>query len=275
MKPEEYKKLISNIKKDGKLTSVPFCYYNDENEIEVLSGNHRVMASIDVGLNEIEVMLCKDKLSKDKALAIQLSHNSIVGQDDEELLKKLYTELESLEFKEYSGLTDDFVNFCKQTEKEFKIPNLQYQAINLLFLPEEISDIKNCLDSVGDMLNSYSIVAKLKDYGNYLETSTLISKCLNIKNPSTTFLAILELAKQNINNLKKLSFDNNDIGYVPISSVLERSDINKEYAITIDKALNKMVDKKMISKNEKEKGLFILAQDYLNNSKVFNTTKKH
>ena len=267
MKPEEYEKLVSNIKKDGKLTSVPFCYYNEDNEIKVLSGNHRVMASIDAGLNEIQVMLCKDKLSKDKALAIQLSHNSIVGQDDEELLRKLYAELESLEFKEYSGLTDDFINFCKQTEKDFKIPNLQYQAINLLFLPKEINDIKNCLEDLGELLNSFTILANIKDYDNYLETSSLISKCLNIKNPSTTFLSILELSKQNINNLKKIAFDNKNIDHTPISTILGRSDINKEYAITIDNALNKMVDKRIIKKNEKGKGLYLLAQEYLKNIK--------
>ena len=28
MKPDEYQKLVANIKKDGQLTSVPFCYYN-------------------------------------------------------------------------------------------------------------------------------------------------------------------------------------------------------------------------------------------------------
>lgn len=30
MKPEEYQKLVANIKKDGQLTSVPFCYYNEK-----------------------------------------------------------------------------------------------------------------------------------------------------------------------------------------------------------------------------------------------------
>ena len=100
-----------------------------------------------------------------------------------------------------------------------------------------------------------------------METSSLISKCLNIKNPSTTFLSILELSKQNINNLKKIAFDNENIDYTPISTILGRSDINKEYAITIDNALNKMVDKRIIKKNEKGKGLYLLAQEYLKNIK--------
>lgn len=263
MKPEEYQKLVANIKKDGQLTSVPFCFYNENNQIEVLSGNHRVLASIDAELNEIEVMLCKDKLSKDQALAIQLSHNSISGQDDEELLRKLYGELESLEFKEYSGLTDEFINFCKEVEKDFKVPNLSYQALNLLFLPEETKEIKEVLESISDLLNTNHILTSMKDYDEYLGTTTTISKCLNIKNPSTTFLAMIRLVKENMDKLKEIAFNNDNIDNVPLSVILGRSDIDKAYAKIIDKALNRMISKGEIKKSEKEKGLLILAKNYL------------
>lgn len=263
MKPEEYEKLVSNIKKDGKLTSVPFCFYNENYEIEVLSGNHRVMASIDAGLNEIEVMLCKDKLSKEQALAIQLSHNSIAGQDDEELLKKLYGELESLEFKEYSGLTDEFVNYCKEIEKDFKVPTLSYQALNLLFLPEEIEEIKQVLENISDLLSSNHVLSNKKDYDDYLESTTTISKCLNIKNPSTTFLTMIKLAKENIDKLKELALDNEDIDHIPLATILGRSDVNKDDAMIIDKALTKLISKGEIKKNSKERGLAVLANLYL------------
>lgn len=263
MKPEEYQKLVANIKKDGQLTSVPFCFYNENNQIEVLSGNHRVMASIDAGLNEIEVMLCIDKLSKDQALAIQLSHNSISGQDDEEMLRKLYGELESLELKEYSGLTDEFVNFCKEVEKDFKVPNLSYQALNLLFLPEEIEEIKEVLASISDLLKTNTILSSMKDYDNYLETTTAISKCLNTKNPSTTFLAMIRLAKENIDKLKELAFNNEDVNSIPLFAILGRSDVSKEDAVIIDKALNRMISKGEIKKSEKEKALTIFAKLYL------------
>lgn len=263
MKPEEYNQLVANIKKDKQLTSVPFCFYNANNQIEVLSGNHRVMASIDAGLKEIEVMLCKDKLSKEQALAIQLSHNSISGQDDEELLRKLYGKLESLEFKEYSGLTDEFIKFSKDIEKDFKVPNLSYQVLNLLFLPDEIEEIKQGLTNISDLLNTHHILSNIKDYDEYLETSTTLSKCLNIKNPSTTFLAMIKLAKGNLDNLKERAFNNNDVENIPISTIVGRSDINKDDATTIDKALTRMVGKGEIKKTEKEKGLAILAKMYL------------
>ncbi len=263
MKPEEYQKLVANIKKDGQLTSVPFCFYNQHNEIEVLSGNHRVMASIDAGLKEIEIMICKNNLTKEQALAIQLSHNSICGQDDEELLRKLYGKLESLEFKEYSGLTDDFLNYCKEVEKNFKVPNLSYQTLNLLFLPEEIEEIKQVMACISDLLDDNRIISRMKNYDEYLETSTAVSKCLNIKNPSTTFLAIIKLAKANLEKLNELTFDNNGKDNIPLLLILGRSDINKDDALIISKALDKMISKGEIKKIEKEKGLVLLAKNYL------------
>ncbi len=164
MEDREFKQLVANIKRDGKLTSVPFCYINENDEIEVLSGNHRVMASIDAGINEIEVMLCKEKLTKQRALSIQLSHNSLVGKDDESILEDLYKQINNLEEKEYSGLFDEFNNFCKQFEKDFKIPSLAYQSLNLLFLPNEIKEAKKIINQISLLLNEKHILANMKDY---------------------------------------------------------------------------------------------------------------
>lgn len=93
--------------------------------------------------------------------------------------------MESLEYKEYSSLTEEFFNFCKEVEKDFKGSNLSYQALNLLFLPEETEEVKQVLTSISDLINSYHILSNMKYYDEYLETSTSISKYLNIKNPST------------------------------------------------------------------------------------------
>lgn len=106
-------------------------------------------------------------------------------------------------------------------------------------------------------------MSKIKDYDEYLEITTTISKCLNIKNPSTTFLAMTRLAKENIDRLKELAFNNKQIDNIPLSAIIGRSDINKDDAKLLDKALNEMLSKGKIKKVEKEKGLAILAKEYL------------
>ena len=77
---------------------------------------------------------------------------------------------------------------------------------------------------------------------------------------------MIKLAKMNLDKLKELAYNKKDIDNIPLFSILGRSDINKEDAIVIDKALNRMIDKGEIKKFEKEKGLGLLAKNYLKES---------
>ena len=55
MRAEQYQRLVSNVKRDGCLTSVPFAVKNGERFL-ILSGNHRVQAAKDAKLTEILVL---------------------------------------------------------------------------------------------------------------------------------------------------------------------------------------------------------------------------
>ena len=79
MRAEQYQRLVSNVKRDGCLTSVPFAVRNGERFL-ILSGNHRVQAAKDAGLTEILVLYSAKELFPAQQRAIQLSHNAIAGQ---------------------------------------------------------------------------------------------------------------------------------------------------------------------------------------------------
>ena len=98
MKPDEFHKLVQNIKRDGCLTQLPFvCKDPNEKKWLVLSGNHRVQAAIEAGLETIQVQATNKRLTKDEMIAIQLSHNAISGQDDMAILKELYGAIDDIE----------------------------------------------------------------------------------------------------------------------------------------------------------------------------------
>ena len=102
----------------------------------------------------------------------------------------------------------------------------------------------------------------MKDYDKYLETTTNISKCLNIKNPSTTFLALIKLANNHLDEFMQLAFENDEIDTIPLYTILGKSDVKKEYAIKIDRTLSKMVDAGIIKKQNKDEGLAIICDNY-------------
>lgn len=66
MKHEEFQRLVDNVKRDGCLTQLPFCCLDEDWNWMVLSGNHRVQAAISAGLEEIEVQVTEDELTKDQ-----------------------------------------------------------------------------------------------------------------------------------------------------------------------------------------------------------------
>ncbi len=135
MPHEQYNRLVENIRRDGALTSVPFCalykFLEDDSEIEfwrddqtnedfpvweVLSGNHRTMASIDAQLPTITVMVTDEPMDEDKRIAFQLAHNAIEGEDDPAILRELYEKISNVDDKIYSGLDDKTLDLLEQVQ---------------------------------------------------------------------------------------------------------------------------------------------------------------
>ena len=83
---------------------------------EVLSGNHRVQAAVEAGVPVILVLTILQDLSKSEQIAIQLSHNALVGQDDQGILAALWADIEELEAKLYAGLSSEALKEIKEVK---------------------------------------------------------------------------------------------------------------------------------------------------------------
>ncbi len=125
-----FSQLVENIRRDGCLTSVPLVY-DDDGKLEVLSGNHRVMAAIKAGLEEAEVMEITTPLGREQRVAIQLSHNAIAGADDPSILAELWADLD-FAYKEYSGLTEeDLAGITEIDTTAISVEAPKYEELNL------------------------------------------------------------------------------------------------------------------------------------------------
>jgi hypothetical protein len=137
MSHEMFENLVANIKRDGGLSSLPLCYREPDGTLLVLSGNHRVQAATQAGIEQILVMVIDRELTREEQVAIQLSHNAIDGKDDPLLLKQLWDEIKQIDLKLYAGLDSETI---KELEKiqfvSISEARLEYKEIKLLFLPE-------------------------------------------------------------------------------------------------------------------------------------------
>lgn len=197
MDPDEFARLVANIKADGVLTSLPVVYRGT-----VLSGNHRTQAAIKAGLEESEVIEIVSELSEDEQLAIQLSHNSIKGKDDSNILRELYDSINSLDLKLYSGLTDDDFKISDIDVQTLSFIQPSYEDMTIAFLPEEKSLFIEAIEKIGKKAKDRLILtARMQDFDTVYRAVISTKSKLNIINTAEAFKTMAELALQRLEEL--------------------------------------------------------------------------
>jgi ParB-like chromosome segregation protein Spo0J len=203
MTAEQRARLTENIKADGALTSVPFCCRDDDGEWLVLSGNHRVRAAIDAGLDAIPVLVTDDALSHDRRVAIQLSHNSIVGQDDIATLVALYESLGSVDARAYSGLDDAILNALdKPAPAPISESSLDFRIVTFLLLPNEVERAAAALDQADSMIASDEVwAARAEDFERLMAALEAAGKAGNVRNRAAQLGIVLDVFERHAHEL--------------------------------------------------------------------------
>ena len=227
MTGQQQERLTNNLKNDGALTSVPLVYADsgslrdrirsgegaedtviepqDGEHLIVLSGNHRVMSAVQADLMCIFVMVVMTEMTEQERIALQLSHNAIVGQDDPSLLYQLYAGLD-LEAKLYSGLDDD--HFAHLTEVDIdglSIGSIQYEELIFTFLPEDkegVLEFMKELDEVGRSSYPERHAAPYQIFHELFDTIVAVKREYNVHNSAVALSLLVELAQQKLEELK-------------------------------------------------------------------------
>ena len=213
MTGDQLRRLVDNLKRDGELTSYPLVYRPDKDlnpdfweqskgELIILSGNHRVQAAKEAGITHSNVIEIKDRLSDERLRAIQLSHNSIGGQDDPSILLALYESL-SLDEKLYSGLTDDDFDVEAIDVSGLGIGTVKYTELNMVFLPEELKEVEAWIESIDRASRKDpTLVASYADFDKFFETVIRTKTQLKIYNSAIAFANMVQLAMERLDQLE-------------------------------------------------------------------------
>ena len=205
MTGEDFAQLCDNIEKAG-LSSVPCCYKRSNGRFVMISGHHRLRACKKLHYKTIGILYClESELSKDEIIAIQLSHNSLHGHDNTSILKKLFEQIQSVDFKQFAHVNVD------------EIPPVSTEGISVFALKENFvftvvlyPDSFDSLDELfGDIREQASksdalILANEKENERLLlKLQTEIGKQYDIKSPSISFAKLLELASERLTEIKE------------------------------------------------------------------------
>lgn len=266
MPAEMFRNLVQNVKRDGGLSSVPFCY-KEGDKYRVLSGNHRVMAAMEAGLKEVLVMYTDEPLTRQEQVAIQLSHNAIEGQDDPATLKALWDEIEEVDWKLYSGLDDKLL---KELEKVTLEPlaevSLDYRTASFVFLPEEMECMERAFEEAMTAVADKDIyLARIQEFGRLLDALDKTYGSYNIKNSATALMIVLDIFERHLTDLSEGWEEREATGkdWIPLASVLGTDSIPAPAAQVIKRAIGKMMDTGQVTKKNLWQALEYWAAEYL------------
>jgi hypothetical protein len=246
MRHEQFHQLVENVRRDGKLTSVPLAALDDDGRYEVLSGNHRTQAAIEVGIEEIDVMVIDEVIPRQRRVAIQLSHNAIAGEDDPAILASLYDQLDEIDWRDYAALDDKTLELLEQVQPaSMSEANLEFQTLTIVFLPDELQKLQDTVDDAMALTHADTTwVARYAAHARVLDALAEVSAVYNVKNTATVLDLIMDVFDRHKTEIvegwwnaetKEARHSN----WVPLSSILGLN-APASAAATIKKAIDKV-----------------------------------
>lgn len=208
MTEEEFSTLCNNIGISG-LSSTPCCYKKSTGRFVMISGHHRLRACKKCGYKKIGILYCpEEELTKDEIIAIQLSHNSLHGEDDKNILKRLFSQIQSIDFKQFAHINMDEIKPIESNGLDISLMKENY-TFSVVLYNSSLEYVDELLVDVKELLKNSDLVIVADQNPSeemYLNLRKEM-KDLNIKSASIGFAKILELAS------KQLKLENNDLGH--------------------------------------------------------------
>lgn len=198
MEKHTFDQLTDNIKSDGFLASAPLAV-EEKGKLTVLSGNHRVKGTIEAGIDTILVIVDKRKLSNSKKVAIQLSHNSLTGKDDEAILAGLWKEIDNMAAKLYAGLDSKVIEKLENEKyMAFNAQQIPTKQMTFWFIPSDIEKANEIIENATSTLikGDSTHVVTHECYERIVNLIIKVKKTKNIKNSAIAFQEILAAAEK-------------------------------------------------------------------------------
>ena len=199
MSQEAFDRLKENIRLTGGLSSAIGCYRKSDGRFVILSGHHRYRACVQLRFKEVPVIYAEESdLTKDEIIALQLSHNSLHGEDNKGILKRLFEEISSVEFKQVAYVDVNEIQPISLDSISLNIEKEQF-SISLILYRKGYEDLKELLGLVEEKKQTSDIVLLADGEGNedeFLDLTTALRNRYDIKSPNVQFAKLLELAKK-------------------------------------------------------------------------------
>lgn len=147
----------------------------------------------------------ESELSNDEIIAIQLSHNSLHGHDNTSILKKLFEQIQSVDFKQFAHVNiDEIAPVSTDGISVFALK--ENFVFTVILYPDSFGNLDELLGDIREQASKSDalILANGKENETLLfKLQTEIGKQYDIKSPSISFAKLLELASERLMEIKE------------------------------------------------------------------------
>ena len=209
-----FDRLVENIKISGGLSSAIGCVKKDD-VYQIFSGHHRYRAAVKLRYKTVPVIYANEEdMTHDEIIALQTSHNSLHGEDDKGILKRLFEQIQTIEFKEFANIDINEMTPIALDSVGFGIEQEQY-SVSLIFYKKEKQLLEELLGIINEKTATHDMVILADADENeeyYLQMTKAIERKYQIKSTSTRFQKLLELAKKALDDENRNSKRNKKSG---------------------------------------------------------------
>lgn len=205
MSGEDFAQLTDNIAKSG-LSSVPTCIKKDNGRYIMISGNHRLRACKKLHYKMLGILYVKEsEITNDEAIAIELSHNSLHGEANVSILKKLFASIQSIDFKKFAHVNIDEIKPIS-TEGIDVYAMQENLVFTIILYPSSFASLDTLYGDIREQARKSDALVLASEEDNektLLKIQQDIGKEFGIKSPSITFAKLLELASERLIEIKE------------------------------------------------------------------------
>jgi hypothetical protein len=266
MPKQMFDRLSQTIGRDGRLESLPFGAKTDKG-FEIISGHHRTRAARASNVQDIHVVVDESGLNRSQISSKQLAHNSIAGEDNLQLLSKIYEDIDDVEDKLEAFIDPDEVNQSIETVGIDSVDvGLAFRTALLVFMPWEKEKFEEALDSLEDSIGAdveqlyVADIARMQDFKNLVRK---VGDEYDIRSFATTMALMAEIVME---HLGYETPDPEPDDRVHLRDVVGQVYIPADAADVISRAVDKMADAGDLSKKNRWQALEWMASDYLGGS---------
>lgn len=253
--PAMFDRLKSTIGRDARLEALPFAALTDPDtcRLEVVSGHHRTRAARAAGLDYVHVVADETGLSRDEISAKQLAHNAISGQDDPQLLAKIYQQIQDVDARLESFIAHE--QGMETPPEPVALPKLDlsidYRTVLITFLPHQAELFERAVGQLVEHadLNRDRLYLVDRDlFDQWKAITGRLAREYNARAISTVVARMID-ATAEVLGIEGRSPDELDpYAHVPLSDLLGTAVIPPQMALLVDAVVTAAIKKKDCTK---------------------------